>query len=45
MLELRGQVKELRGRKVIVAVSLAARGEVCARGEVVCVRMPEDFGK
>ena len=44
-LELRGQVKELRGRKVIVAVTLAARGEVCARGEVVCVRMPEEFGQ
>ena len=45
VLELRGQVKELRGRKVIVAVTLAAPGEVCARGEVVCVRMPEEFGK
>jgi acyl-CoA thioesterase FadM len=44
-LELRGQVKELRGRKVIVTVTLAARGEVCARGEVVCVRMPEEFGQ
>jgi acyl-coenzyme A thioesterase PaaI-like protein len=45
VLELRGQVKELRGRKVIVAVTLAAAGEVCARGEVVCVRMPEEFGQ
>lgn len=44
VLELRGQVKELKGRKVIVAVILAAAGEICAAGEVVCVRMPEGFG-
>ena len=40
-----GQVKELSGRKVIVSVTLSARGEVCARGEVVCVQMPETFGQ
>ena len=45
VLELRGQVKELKGRKVVVAVTLSARGELCARGEVVCVRMPEEFGR
>ena len=45
VLEMRGQVKELRGRKVIVAVTLSAHGEICARGEVVCVRMPEEFGR
>jgi acyl-coenzyme A thioesterase PaaI-like protein len=44
-LELRGQVKELRGRKVIVTVTLSVRDEICARGEVVCVRMPEEFGR
>jgi acyl-coenzyme A thioesterase PaaI-like protein len=43
LLELRGQVKEIRGRKVIVAIRLSARGEVCARGEVIAVQMPEHF--
>ena len=45
VLELRGQVKEFKGRKVIVAVTLSAHGEICARGEVICVRMPEEFGR
>ena len=40
-LELRGTVKEVKGRKVVVGVILSAGGEVCARGEVVAVQMPE----
>jgi acyl-coenzyme A thioesterase PaaI-like protein len=40
-LEIRGRVKEMKGRKVIVAVTVAARAEICARGEVVAVQMPE----
>jgi len=40
-LVVRGRVKEIRGRKVIVEATLSAGGEVCARGEVVAVRMPE----
>jgi len=40
-LELRSSVKEIKGRKVVVSTSLSARGEVCARGEVVAVQMPE----
>jgi acyl-CoA thioesterase FadM len=43
-LELRSQVKEIKGRKVVVATSLSVGGEVCARGEVVAVQIPEDFG-
>jgi acyl-CoA thioesterase FadM len=43
LLELRGQVKEIKGRKTIVAVTLSARGQVCARGEVVTVQMPESL--
>ncbi|MBN1887823.1 MAG: PaaI family thioesterase [Thermoflexales bacterium] len=39
-LELRGQVKEIKGRKVVVSVTLSAKGEVCARGEVVAVQVP-----
>ena len=42
-LELRGRVKELKGRKVVIAITLSAKGELCARGEVVCVQMPESF--
>lgn len=43
-LELRSQVKEIKGRKVVIATTLSVHGEVCARGEVVAVQMPEDFG-
>jgi acyl-coenzyme A thioesterase PaaI-like protein len=43
LLELRAQVKEIKGRKVVVAVTLSARGEVCARGTVVAVQIPDDF--
>jgi len=40
-LELRGRVKEIKGRKVVVTATLSAHGEVCARGEVIAVQMPE----
>lgn len=40
-LELRGRVTAISPRKVVVAATLSANGEVCARGEVVAVRMPE----
>jgi acyl-coenzyme A thioesterase PaaI-like protein len=40
-LEIRGRVKEIKGRKVVVEATLSAEGEVCARGEVVAVQMPE----
>jgi len=66
-LELRGRIKEFKGRKVIVAVDLYAhtesassdagsvpvkpasedadsdRMEICVRGEVVTVLVPDDF--
>ncbi len=42
-LELRGRVREIKGRKVVVAVDLLAHGERCAKGEVVTVQAPEDF--
>jgi acyl-coenzyme A thioesterase PaaI-like protein len=42
-LELRAQVTEFKGRKVVVTTTLSARGEVCARGEVVAVQVPEQF--
>jgi len=40
-LELRGRVKEIKGRKVVVETTLSANGVVCARGEVVAVQLPE----
>ena len=40
-LEVRARVKEITDRKVVMVASLSVKGEVCARGEVVAVRMPE----
>lgn len=40
-LEIRGRVEEIKGRKVVVNETVSAEGEVCARGRVVAVQMPE----
>ena len=40
-LEVRAQVQEIKGRKVIVAATVSAEGKVCARGRVTAVQMPE----
>lgn len=40
-LEVRGNVEEVKGRKVVVSTTVAAEGKICARGEVVAVKMPE----
>lgn len=40
-LEVRAKVREIKGRKVIVAATVSANKEICARGEVVAVQMPE----
>ncbi len=42
-LEVRGKVKEIKGRKVVIMTTLSARGEVCARGEVVAVQVPQEM--
>lgn len=39
-LEVRASVKEMKGRKAVVTAALSARGQVCARGEVVAIRPP-----
>jgi acyl-coenzyme A thioesterase PaaI-like protein len=44
-LKLRGRVKEIKGRRVVVAITLAAQGNVCVRGEVVAAQMPEHLRK
>jgi len=42
-LELRSQVKEIKGRKVVISTTLSVHGTVCARGEVVAVLIPEEM--
>jgi uncharacterized protein (TIGR00369 family) len=42
-LESRGRIVEAGARKVVVEVDVSARGEVCARGRVVAVRIPESM--
>lgn len=44
MMELRGRVKEIKGRKVIVETTVLVGGVATARGEVVAVQMPDSFG-
>jgi len=44
-LELRALVKEIKGRKVVVSVDLFAGEELCVRGEVIAVQMPENLRK
>ena len=42
-LTIRAQVKEIKGRKVVVSNVLYAGGEACAKGEVVAVQAPDSF--
>lgn len=44
-LELRGIVREIKPRKVTVAIDLLANDEVCVRGEVIAVRLPDKWGQ
>ncbi len=41
-LEVRGRIREVSGRKVVVDVRVMAGGEVTARGEVVAVRVSDE---
>ena len=43
-LEIRGRVKEIKGRKVIVETTVYANGIATANGEVIAVQMPDSFG-
>jgi hypothetical protein len=42
-LEVHGKIKEIKGRKALVSATVSAGGEICAKGEVVAVKMPEDM--
>ncbi|SCA55452.1 Thioesterase superfamily protein [Candidatus Terasakiella magnetica] len=39
-LELRGKIKEIKEKKVIVEITVFAKGKACAKGSIVCVKMP-----
>lgn len=39
-LEIRGRIEEIKDRKIVVAETVSAGGQLCARGRVVAVRMP-----
>lgn len=43
-LVIRGTVKEIKGRKVVVETTVYVGDVATARGEVVAVQMPESFG-
>jgi acyl-coenzyme A thioesterase PaaI-like protein len=40
-LKVRGTIEEIKGRKVVVGATVTVEGQVCARGQVVAVQMPE----
>jgi len=40
-LEVRGKVKDVKERKAVISVTVSAKGKICAKGEVVAVKMPE----
>ena len=40
-MELRGKVEEIKGRKVVVAIILKSKGEICAKGKVIAVKLPD----
>jgi len=44
-LEVRGEIVEVKARKVTVNLSLIAHGEVCARGHMIAVRLPDAAAK
>ncbi|MCD6393293.1 MAG: PaaI family thioesterase [Planctomycetes bacterium] len=42
-LYVRGVVKEIKGRRMVISSTITANGEICVRGEVVVVQMPESM--
>jgi acyl-CoA thioesterase FadM len=44
-LVIRGRIKEIKGRKVVVEATVYVGDVATARGEVVAVQMPERFGQ
>ncbi len=44
-LEIRGIIKEVKGKKVIIEAQLLAAGVVCVTGEIIAIQVNDDFGK
>lgn len=44
ILEIRGRVREIKGRKVVIESTVLVDGIATASGEVVAIQMPENFG-
>ncbi len=44
-LEIRGRVKEIKGRKIVIEEWILANGVTTVRGEVVAVQVPEQLVK
>lgn len=45
VLEVRGKVKTVKGRKVVIEEWIVVNGEITVRGEVVAVQVPEEMVK
>jgi acyl-coenzyme A thioesterase PaaI-like protein len=43
ILELRGMVEEVKGRKVTIQITVSVNGMVTAKGKVVAVQVPEEL--
>ena len=44
LLELRGTIKEIKGRKVLIETTVYTGGVFTVRGEVLAVQMSDNFG-
>jgi hypothetical protein len=44
-LEIRGKVKEVKGRKVVIEEWIVANGVITVKGELVAVQVPESLVK
>jgi acyl-CoA thioesterase FadM len=45
VLEIRGKVKEVKGRKVVIDEWIVANGVITVKGQVVAVQVPEQMVK
>jgi acyl-coenzyme A thioesterase PaaI-like protein len=45
LMEIRGTIREIKGRKVVVDAVLMVDGEICVTGEIIAVQVTDDFGK
>jgi len=39
----RARVEAIKGRKVVIAATVTSKGELCARGQVIAIRIPDDL--